>query len=52
MHKLLNNELTDAQYSTVIIAEGIIKQRVRTDSRIQDTMEVTPSIRGSTSVRH
>jgi hypothetical protein len=26
MHKLLSNELTDAQYSTVIIAEGIISK--------------------------
>jgi hypothetical protein len=26
MHKLLSNELTDAQYSTVIIAEGIVSK--------------------------
>jgi hypothetical protein len=26
MHKLLSNELTDAQYSTVIVAEGIVSK--------------------------
>jgi hypothetical protein len=26
MHKLLGNELTDAQYSIVIVAEGIVSK--------------------------